>query len=100
VQHALLPVYSPLENTPHKARNGDLPITCRNRHCPKCQNTARALWVQRRKGELLPIEYFHVVFTIPSQLNDLALHNPEVVYSIRMDASARTLQTLAADPKH
>ncbi|MGO9261709.1 MAG: IS91 family transposase [Bryobacteraceae bacterium] len=72
----------------------------RNRHCPKCQNAARARWVQQRKGELLPIQYFHLVFTIPSQLNDLALHNPSVVYKILLDASARTLQTIAGDPKH
>ena len=74
--------------------------SCRNRHCPKCQNAARARWVQQRQGELLPIQYFHLVFTIPSELNDLALHNPTVVYKILLDASARTLQTIAADPKH
>ena len=74
--------------------------SCRNRHCPKCQNVARAKWVERRKGELLPIEYFHVVFTIPKQLHPLALQNQEVVYKILFDSSARTLETIAADPKH
>jgi hypothetical protein len=74
--------------------------SCRNRHCPKCQTAARIKWVQRRKGELLPIGYFHVVFTIPQQLNALALQNPEVVYKILFDTSARTLETIAADPKH
>ena len=74
--------------------------SCRNRHCPKCQNAARAEWVQRRQGELLPVDYFHVVFTIPEQLNALALQNPAVVYKILFDASARTLDTIASDPKH
>lgn len=74
--------------------------SCRNRHCPKCQNVARAKWVERRKGELLPIEYFHVVFTIPKQLHPVALQNQEVVYKILFDCSARTLETIAADPKH
>jgi Transposase zinc-binding domain len=74
--------------------------SCRNRHCPKCQNVARAKWVERRKGELLPIEYFHIVFTIPKQLHQLALQNQEVVYKILFDCSATTLETIAADPKH
>ena len=100
MQHALLPLHSPLEITPHKAGNGVSSITCRNRHCPKCQNTARAQWVERRKQELLPVEYFHVVFTIPEQLNTLALQNPQVVYKILFATSAATLETIAADPKH
>jgi hypothetical protein len=74
--------------------------SCRNRHCPKCQNAARAQWVERRQGELLPVEYFHVVFTIPEQLNALALQNQPVVYKILFDTSARTLDTIAADPEH
>ena len=74
--------------------------SCRNRHCPKCQNAARAQWVERRKGELLPVEYFHVVFTIPQQLNAVALQNPEIVYRLLFQASARTLETIAADPRH
>jgi hypothetical protein len=74
--------------------------SCRNRHCPKCQNAARAEWVERRKGELLPIEYYPVVFTIPEPLHALALDNPQIVYKILFDASARTLETIAADPQH
>lgn len=74
--------------------------SCRNRHCPKCQNLARAQWLEQRQSELLPVEYFHVVFTIPEQLNALALQNKQAVYSILFAASAATLQTIAADPKH
>jgi hypothetical protein len=74
--------------------------SCRNRHCPKCQNAARAQWVERRKSELLPIEYFHVVFTIPEALNAVALDNQRIVYKILLDASARTLETIAADRRH
>src|SRR3954453_3168322 len=74
--------------------------SCRNRHCPKCQNRERSKWLERRKAELLPVQYFHVVFTIPEQLNALALQNKEVVYRILFQASAETLQTIAADPKH
>lgn len=74
--------------------------SCRNRHCPKCQTTARREWVERRKGELLPVEYFHVVFTIPHELNELALQNRNVVYKILFQTSARTLETIAADSRH
>jgi hypothetical protein len=71
--------------------------SCRNRHCPKCQNIARAQWVQRRKSELLPIQYFHVVFTMPEAVNALALQNQAVVYKLLFDASAQTLLTIAAE---
>lgn len=74
--------------------------SCRNRHCPKCQNLARAQWIEKRKAELLPIPYFHVVFTIPEQLNPLALQNKKVFYGLLFAASAATLQTIARDPKH
>lgn len=74
--------------------------SCRNRHCPKCQNLARAQWLEQRQGELLPIEYFHVVFTLPEQLNPLALQNKELAYKLLFEASAATLLTIAADPKH
>ena len=74
--------------------------SCRNRHCPKCQNLERGRWLERRKAELLPVEYFHVVFTIPEQLNALALQNKAVLYRILFQASAQTLLTLAADPQH
>ena len=92
--------HSPLENTPHKAGNGDLSITCRNRHCPKCQGLARAHWLQQRKGELLPTDYFHVVFTLPQPIADIAFFNRELVYDILFHATAQTLLTIAADPKH
>ncbi len=74
--------------------------SCRNRHCPKCQNGKRAEWVERRRAELLPIEYFHIVFTIPSQLNAIAQQNKAAIYGLLFEASAKTLQTIAADPKH
>ena len=100
MQHALLPVYSPLEITPHKTRNGELPITCRNRCCPKCQGAARAQWLADRQAELLPVEYFHVVFTLPQQIARLARHNARSIYGILFRAVAETLLTIAADPKH
>jgi hypothetical protein len=74
--------------------------SCRNRHCPKCQNTERAHWLQSRKAELLPVEYFHVVFTIPEQLARIAFYNPAVVYGILFRAASETLLTVARDPKH
>jgi hypothetical protein len=74
--------------------------SCRNRHCPKCQNLARAQWLARRKAELLPVEYFQVVFTIPSQLNDLTWQNQKLVYHLLFQASAQALQSIACDPKH
>ena len=74
--------------------------SCRNRHCPKCQNLARAKWLERRKAELLPIPYFHVVFTIPSELNGLALQNQKVVYDLMFQATAAALQSITRDPKH
>lgn len=74
--------------------------SCRNRHCPKCQNLARAQWLSRRKEELLPIDYFHVVFTVPEQLAALALQNKRVLYNLMFRASAETLLTIAGDRKH
>jgi len=74
--------------------------SCRNRHCPKCQSLARAKWVEARRAELLPVEYFHVVFTIPEQLARIAYHNRKVVYDILFKATAETLTTIARDPKH
>jgi hypothetical protein len=74
--------------------------SCRNRHCPKCQGAARAQWLQRRTAELLPVEYFHVVFTIPEPLAAIAFHNKEVVYDILSRATAETLLTIARDPQH
>src|SRR3954451_13050391 len=74
--------------------------SCRNRHCPKCQSLERAEWIQRRQAELLDCEYFHVVFTVPEEIAAIAYQNKEVVYSILFRATAETLRTIAADPKH
>jgi hypothetical protein len=74
--------------------------SCRNRHCPKCQNKERAKWLESRKAELLPVEYFHVVFTIPEELARIALYNQEAVYGILFRAASETLLTIARDPQH
>ncbi len=74
--------------------------SCRNRHCPKCQNLERNRWLERRQAELLPVPYFHAVFTIPDQLNALALRNKAVVYGLLFQSSAQTLLTIAGDPRH
>jgi hypothetical protein len=74
--------------------------SCRNRHCPKCQNMERAKWLQSRQEELLPVEYFHVVFTLPQQIARIAFYNKEVVYGILFRATAATLLSIARDPKH
>ena len=73
--------------------------SCRDRHCPKCQSAARAKWMTAREAELLPVPYFHVVFTLPQQLGALALQNASEIYSILFRAAAKTLLTIAADPK-
>ena len=74
--------------------------SCRNRHCPKCQGSACARWMEARGDELLPVEYFHVVFTLPEQFNQLALSYPRVVYGVLFDAVAQTLLEVAANPRH
>lgn len=74
--------------------------SCRNRHCPKCQAMARADWLDARESELLPISYFHTVFTLPEQFRLLALQNKRVVYNLLFRAAAETLQEVAANPKH
>lgn len=74
--------------------------SCRNRHCPKCQSLAKARWLQARLSDLLPVEYFHVVFTLPEQLAAPALQNQRVVYNILFATAAETLRTIAADPRH
>ena len=73
--------------------------SCRNRHCPKCQGSAAAAWLEAREADLLPIPYFHVVYTLPSQLRDIAYQNKRVVYNLLMKAAAETTLTIAADPK-
>ena len=74
--------------------------SCRNRHCPKCQTLAREQWLTRRKGELLPATYYHLVFTLPPAIAQLALQNKKAIYNILFQASAQTLLTIARDPKH
>jgi Putative transposase/Transposase zinc-binding domain len=74
--------------------------SCRNRHCPKCQSLARAQWIDSRKAELLDTPYFHVVFTLPEEIAAIALQNKSLVYGLLFQATAETLCTIAADPKH
>ena len=74
--------------------------SCRNRHCPKCQGAAAKDWLASREADLLPVPYFHVVFTLPAPIGDIAYHNKAVVYDLLFKASAEALATIAADPKH
>jgi len=74
--------------------------SCRNRHCPKCQASAARRWLEARQADLLPVEYYHVVFTLPAPISDIAYYNKTVVYGILFKAAAETLTTIAADPKH
>jgi hypothetical protein len=74
--------------------------SCRNRHCPKCQGAAARAWMAEREAELLPVPYFHVVFTLPSAIGDIAYQNKAVIYDLLLRASAETMLTIAADPKH
>ena len=74
--------------------------SCRDRHCPKCQNGARDRWVAARQNELLPVTYVHVVFTLPQQLSQLVLQNKKLLYDLLFHASAQTLLEVAADPQH
>jgi Putative transposase/Transposase zinc-binding domain len=73
--------------------------SCRNRHCPKCQSTARDKWLAAQSASLLPVPYCHVVFTLPQELSALALQNPHVVYGMLFRAVSETLLTIAADPR-
>ncbi|EDP63173.1 putative transposase for insertion sequence element [alpha proteobacterium BAL199] len=74
--------------------------SCRNRHCPKCQGQARAEWLAARQAELLPVGYFHVVFTMPPAAAEIAFQNKAAVYAILFRAAAETLRVVAADPRH
>jgi len=74
--------------------------SCRNRHCPKCQAGAARAWLAARQAELLPVGYFHVVFTLPAAIADIAYQNKRLVYDLLMRASAETTLTIAADPRH
>ena len=74
--------------------------SCRNRHCPKCQSAAARTWLAAREADLLPVGYFHVVFTLPAEIADIAWQNKAVVYDLLFRAAADTMLTIAADPKH
>src|SRR6202051_1271825 len=74
--------------------------SCRNRHCPKCQGEAAKAWLAERETELLPVAYFHLVFTLPAAIADIAYQNKAVIYDILFTASAQTMTAIAADPKH
>jgi Putative transposase/Transposase zinc-binding domain len=90
----------------HVARCEDCAYTtiaynsCRNRHCPKCQGAAAKRWLAERQAELLPVPYFHVVFTLPTAIAELAYQNKAVVYDLLFKAASETVLTIAADPKH
>jgi hypothetical protein len=89
-----------LEECDHCSTTRNAYNSCRNRHCPKCQGAERAKWLESRKAELLPVEYFHVVFTVPEPIAQIAFYNKETVYNILFHATAETLLTIAGDPKH
>jgi hypothetical protein len=74
--------------------------SCRNRHCPKCQASAAHRWLEAREADLLPVEYYHVVFTLPAPISAIAWYNKRVIYGLLFDIAAETLRTIAADPKH
>jgi hypothetical protein len=74
--------------------------SCRNRHCPKCQGAAAKQWLAEREADLLPVPYYHLVFTLPAPISDIAYQNKAVIYDILFKASAETMSTIAADPKH
>ena len=74
--------------------------SCRNRHCPKCQGAAARAWLAEREADLLPVGYFHVVFTLPAEIADIAFHNKAVIYDLLFRAASDTMLTIAADPKH
>jgi hypothetical protein len=90
----------------HVARCEDCAYTtiaynsCRNRHCPKCQGAAAKDWLAAREADLLPVPYFHVVFTLPAAIANIAYHNKAVIYDLLFKVSAETLTTIAVDPKH
>jgi hypothetical protein len=85
------------ENCPHIQISYN---SCRNRHCPKCQGAMAKDWLAAREADLLPVPYYHVVFTLPAAIADIAYQNKAVIYDLLFKASAETLTTIAADPKH
>jgi hypothetical protein len=74
--------------------------SCRNRHCPKCQGAAARAWLAEREADLLPVGYFHVVFTLPAEVADIAFHNKALIYDLLFRTASETMLTIAADPKH
>ena len=74
--------------------------SCRNRHCPKCQGAAARSWLAEREADLLPVGYFHVVFTLPTEVADIALQNKAIVYDLLFRAASEAMMTIAADPKY
>ena len=74
--------------------------SCRNRHCPKCQGNAARRWLEAREADLLPVEYYHVVFTLPAPISAIAYYNKAVIYHLLFEVAAETLRTIAADPRH
>lgn len=74
--------------------------SCRNRHCPKCQASAAKRWLEARQTDLLPVEYYHVVFTLPTPISAIAYYNKTIIYGLLFEVAAETLRTIAADPKH
>jgi hypothetical protein len=74
--------------------------SCRNRHCPKCQARAARRWLEARQADLLPLDYYHVVFTLPAPISAIAYYNKAVIYDLLFELAAETLRTIAADPKH
>src|SRR3989475_8885898 len=74
--------------------------SCRNRHCPKCQASAAKRWLEARQADLLPLDYYHVVFTLPAPISAIAYYNKAVLYDLLFELAAETLRTIAADPKH
>jgi hypothetical protein len=77
-----------------------MPITCRNRHCPKCQGAAARTWLAEREADLLPVGYFHVVFTLPAEVANIGFQNKAAIYDLLFKAASETMLTIAADPKH
>lgn len=74
--------------------------SCRNRHCPKCQGSAARRWLEARQQDLLPVEYYHLVFTLPAPISNIAYQNKAVIYHLLFQAAAKTLRIIAGDPKH
>ena len=74
--------------------------SCRNRHCPKCQASAARRWLEARQADLLPVEYYHVVFTLPAPISAIAYYNKALIYDLLFELAAETLRIIAADPKH